>query len=216
MYEGPCIKLSIHLYVQTPLLQPSEHRDYNQCHRLYHCIQGAVASVAGDDTKKEWAAKRIRILMDLIPSNPIFPLSACTHFILPLILLYHIDAHTFYGALVKHILSMLKERDSLLKDRDWVLNEALSGKKLQSGGTFQNVLSRRLDEVVLPLFSSVLSFIDHYSNLDLIAQRLAVMHAERANILFLHMVVNILAVLLKSCGYVYSVTRHCVDSVMKQ
>ena len=65
---------------------------------------------------------------------------------------------------------MLKERDGLLNDREWVLKEALSGKKLQSGGTFQNVLSRRLDEVVLPLFSSVLSFIDHYSNLNLIAQ----------------------------------------------
>ena len=199
------------------MLQLSEYRDYNQCRRLYHCIQGAVASVAGDDSNynKEWAAKRIKILMELIPLSPIFPLSMyMPTFTFNYYLL--IDARTFYGALVKHILSMLKERDSLLKDREWVLNEALSGKKLQSGGTFQNVLSRRLDEVVLPLFSSVLSFIDHYSNLDLIAQRLAVMHAERANILFLHIVVNILAVLLKSCGYVYSVTRHYVDSVMKQ
>ena len=97
-----------------------------------------------------------------------------------------LDEYTFYGALVKHILSMLKERDNLLKDREWVLNEALSGKKLQSSGTFQNVLSRRLDEVVLPLFSSVLSFIDHYSNLDLIAQRLVKVKEARIYIYYFY------------------------------
>ena len=67
----------LNLYIQgpqKPLLQLSNHRDYNQCRRLYHCIQGAVASVAGDDAKKEWAESRIMILMDLIPLHPVFPL----------------------------------------------------------------------------------------------------------------------------------------------
>ena len=65
----------------------------------------------------------------------------------------------------------MKERDKVQVDKDWVLNEALSGLKLQNGGTFQNVLTRRLDEVITPIFSAILSFVDQYSNLDLINPR---------------------------------------------
>ena len=50
-------------------------KQHNQCYRLYHCIQAAVAKIAEkDDTKKEWAAHRIRVLLDLIPQIPQFPL----------------------------------------------------------------------------------------------------------------------------------------------
>ena len=66
---------------------------------------------------------------------------------------------------------MLKERDTVHQDKEWVLKEALSGRKLQIGGTFQNVLERRLDEVIVPIFAAILSFTDHYSNLDLIKPR---------------------------------------------
>ena len=86
-------------------------------------------------------------------------------------MIYLIDDHTFYGALVKHIRNVLKERDTVHQDKEWVLKEALSGRKLQIGGTFQNVLERRLDEVIVPIFSAILSFTDHYSNLDLIKPR---------------------------------------------
>ena len=69
---------------------------------------------------------------------------------------------------MKQILSVLKERDELMNDREWVLREAMSGRKLQSGGTFQNVLSRKLNEVVIPIFANILATIDHYSNLDIV------------------------------------------------
>ena len=39
---------------------------------------------------------------------------------------------------------------------EWVLDGAMSGKSLQSGGTFHNVLSRKLDEVITPFFAEVL------------------------------------------------------------
>ena len=67
---------------------------------------------------------------------------------------------------MKQILGVLKERDDLMNDREWVLKEAMSGKKLQSGGTFRNVLSRKLSEVVVPIFASILMAIDHYSNVS--------------------------------------------------
>ena len=84
---------------------------------------------------------------------------------------YYLDDHTFYGALVKHIRNVLRERENLQQDKEWVLKEALSDRKLQIGGTFQNVLERRLDEVTVPIFAAILSFTDHYSNLDLMKPR---------------------------------------------
>ena len=66
---------------------------------------------------------------------------------------------------MKQIKHLLKERDELDSNTQWVLNEALDGRRLQSGGTFQNVLSRRLDEVVIPVFASIIAFVDQYSNL---------------------------------------------------
>lgn len=84
---------------------------------------------------------------------------------------YFFTAHTtFYGALVKHIKSLLKEREQIPIFKEWVLNEALSTEKLQNGGTFQNVLTRRFDEVVIPLFADILLFVDHYSNLNLLKE----------------------------------------------
>lgn len=71
---------------------------------------------------------------------------------------------------MKQILDVLKQRDEIMNDKEWVLNEAMSGKKLQTGGTFQNVLSRKLNEVVVPVFSSILATVDRYSNLNLIGR----------------------------------------------
>lgn len=81
-----------------------------------------------------------------------------------------IDDGTFYGGLVKHIKRLLEEGEKHLLDKEWVLKEAMSGRKLQSGGTFQNVLTRRLDEVIVPIFAAILSSIDQYSNLSLLHQ----------------------------------------------
>ncbi len=51
-----------------------------------------------------------------------------------------------------------------------MLNEAMSGRKLQNGGTFRNVLARRIDEVVTPYFAEIIAHCDQNSNLDLLKQ----------------------------------------------
>ena len=66
---------------------------------------------------------------------------------------------------------MLKERDEIQNDAEWVLNEALNGRHLQSGGTFQNVLCRRIDEILTPIFAALLAIVDQYSNLNLLSAR---------------------------------------------
>lgn len=71
---------------------------------------------------------------------------------------------------MKHIKQLLKERDDLNADSDWVLSEALNARNLQNGGTFQNVLSRRVDQVVIPLFSAIIVYMDHYNNLSLLSE----------------------------------------------
>ena len=68
---------------------------------------------------------------------------------------------------MRHIHRLLSERDHIREDeKNWVLNEALNARKLQSGGTFQNVLARRLDEVLIPIFSEIIALVDRNYNLD--------------------------------------------------
>lgn len=143
-------------------------KKYFQCVRLYNCIQAAVASLMktnGSETQAA-SAMRVKILLKQIPQNPSFPLGIIT--IVNISYNTLIDTKTFYGALVKHIKNLLEEREKSLLDQEWVLKEALSGKNLQSGGTFQNVLSRKLDEVIIPIFAAVLLVVDQYSNLNIL------------------------------------------------
>lgn len=52
-------------------VMPSSKLHHPQCYRLYYCIQAAVAKASGgDDMKKEWAAQRVRLLLNLIPEKP--------------------------------------------------------------------------------------------------------------------------------------------------
>ena len=44
----------------------------------------------------------------------------------------------------------------------------MNAKKLQLGGTFRNVLSRKLDEIVIPIFSEIIAVMDQHYNLNLI------------------------------------------------
>ena len=53
---------------------PSD-KPHHQCYRLFYCIQAAVAKTAGsDEIKKQWAAQRVQLLLELIPQKPRFPL----------------------------------------------------------------------------------------------------------------------------------------------
>ena len=77
------------------------------------------------------------------------------------------DDSTFHGILVRHIHRLLKERDQVREDeRNWILNEALSARKLQNGGTFQKVLARKLDEVLVPILSEIIAHLDRNYNLN--------------------------------------------------
>ena len=67
---------------------------------------------------------------------------------------------------------LLCERDKVFThEKEWVLNEAMSSKRLQNGGTFRNVLNRKVDEVVIPIFSDIIGVIDKNANLDLVVSK---------------------------------------------
>ena len=68
---------------------------------------------------------------------------------------------------MRHIHQLLTERTQVWEDdKNWVLNEALSARKLQNGGTFQNVLARKLDDVIVPIFSEIIALVDRNYNLN--------------------------------------------------
>lgn len=80
---------------------------------------------------------------------------------------YLTDVTTFHGILVNRMFEILEERDHLYEDEKvWVINEAMNAKKLQHGGTFRNVLSRKIDEVVIPILAKIIATLDHNCNLD--------------------------------------------------
>lgn len=64
---------------------------------------------------------------------------------------------------------MLQQRDDVREDeKQWVIKEAMNPKSLHHGGTFRNVLSRKVDDVVIPIFSEILASVDRNYNLNLI------------------------------------------------
>ena len=150
----------------------NDTKSFHQCTRLYYCIQAAVARA---DNSKKFAEHRINVLLELIPQQPNFPLVSIQFSTL----LSGDDDSLFYAALVRHIHSVLREREEVIEESDeWVVSEAMSGNRLQKGGTFRNVLSRKLDEVVIPIFSEVLVRVDRYYNLDLVTRKRAPSHVR--------------------------------------
>lgn len=80
-----------------------------------------------------------------------------------------LDTTKFHGILIKHISKVLRERDDIRVDeKNWVVREAMDPKSLQQGGTFRNVLSRKTDKVIIPIFSEIISVIDQNYNLNLV------------------------------------------------
>ena len=82
------------------------------------------------------------------------------------------DQNSFHGILVEHVFSVLQQRDEVWEsDKEWVLNEAMNARSLHNGGTFRNVLARKIDGVVVPVFSEIIACLDRNYNLDLINPR---------------------------------------------
>ena len=63
---------------------------------------------------------------------------------------------------------MLRERENVRQDDDWILEEAMDMNHLQTGGTFKNVLTRKLDEIVVPCLAEIIAFMDRNCNLNLL------------------------------------------------
>ena len=80
-----------------------------------------------------------------------------------------LDTTRFYGILVEHITNVLEQHDQVHPaESKWIVNEAMNAKNLHQGGTFRNVLSRKVDQVVIPIFSEIIAAIDQNCNLNLI------------------------------------------------
>lgn len=63
----------------------------------------------------------------------------------------------------------MRERDDVRDpSKRWMLEEALDLKKLHTGGTYGNVLVRKVDEIIVPIFAYIISSIDRNYNLDLV------------------------------------------------
>ena len=81
-----------------------------------------------------------------------------------------ISDDSFYGILVTHIYSLLKQRDVTFDAKsNWVLDEAMNIRKLHMSGTFQNALAKKVDEVVIPLFAKIIAIVDCNHNLGLLS-----------------------------------------------
>ncbi|CAI8034865.1 E3 ubiquitin-protein ligase RNF213 [Geodia barretti] len=123
-----------------------------QCIRLNSCIQAAASRLQDSTRDKQRAAERVRLLIKVIPHDPIFPL----------------EPGTFYTILVCHIHRILREREEVYQDDDWVLKEAMDMHNLQTGGTFMNVLTRKLDDIIIPCLAEIIAFVDRSFNLSLL------------------------------------------------
>ncbi len=150
--------------------------------RLHDCIQ-AAASKLKDVTNKR-CTERVTILVHLISSEPSNPqgishtsvhCSSCARIIIMCGVLLpnvRIEFGQFCDVLIRHIYKVLQEHDEVREDKkDWVMNEAKNPKSLQHGGTFRNVLSRKIDDVIIPIFSEIIASIDQNFNLDLIYRK---------------------------------------------
>ena len=84
------------------------------------------------------------------------------------ILFLCIESGTFYTILVCHIHRMLREREAVYQDDDWVLKEAMDMHNLQTGGTFMNALTRKLDDIITPCLAEIIAFVDRGCNLSLL------------------------------------------------
>ena len=73
---------------------------------------------------------------------------------------------------------MLCEREDVYQDDDWVLKEAMNMHNLQTGGTFMNALTRKLDDIITPCLAEIIAFVDRHHNLSLLQPK--AMHTPRS------------------------------------
>lgn len=80
------------------------------------------------------------------------------------------DNSSFYSILVSRILLLLQEREGDMKalDEEQVCTYATNARALQTRCTLENVLTKRFDDIIIPIFAEILAVIDRYLNLNLL------------------------------------------------
>ena len=110
----------------------------------------------------------------MVWNDPPIPVFILVHFYFLLVLstciyFYFLGEKQFHHILIEHIGNVLYEKDSgMTNATDWAFDESMESKKLRQGGTFRNCLSRKFDEVIVPIFAKILGSIDKNYNLSLI------------------------------------------------
>lgn len=111
---------------------------------------------------------RIQARIFLLPQG-----FACQPFLQLLLHCILLDDTSFYGILVRRMLIILKERE-IVKERfdiEQVHKYAADGRELQTRCTLENVLTKRFDDIIIPIFAEVLAVIDQFFNLYLLDDR---------------------------------------------
>ena len=79
------------------------------------------------------------------------------------------DESQFHGVLIKHIYTLIQEREELYKnEKNWIVEESMSSKNLLLGGTLTNALCRKADRVVVQILAEIIAVVDRNCNLNLI------------------------------------------------
>ena len=153
---------------------PEVFTRFGASRRLHGLIQKAASRLHDTEKNKHRTTERIELLLNLIPLNH-YDSPDNGSYITIINKMYMIlnafstGERKFHHILVEHISNVLQERDSIMPDsKNWVFLESVESKKLRQGGTFRNCLSRKFDEVIVPIFAEILSTIDKNYNLSLI------------------------------------------------
>ena len=138
--------------------------------RLHSLIQKATSRLQDNEKNKHRTTQRIEILLDLIPEQE----SVCSGMYILFLgnvnkFCHFLGERQFHHILIEHIGNVLCEKDSFMTNpTDWAFDESMESKKLRQSGTFRNCLSKKFDEVIVPIFAKILSSIDKNYNLSLI------------------------------------------------
>ncbi|XP_019854153.1 PREDICTED: E3 ubiquitin-protein ligase RNF213-like [Amphimedon queenslandica] len=121
-----------------------EAEPVNLCSRVHTYITDAVSQL--DQSEKIQSSQKIKKLESLISKNAQ-------------------RSQIFYSVTIALMKRVLEGMDD---SQWWVFEEAISIQHLQEGGSFSNVLIRRFDKTLKPLFIQIIRFIDRHSNLQLL------------------------------------------------
>lgn len=93
---------------------------------------------------------------------------------------------TFHSQTIKLIKKILDQviNDGSKPQQGWIQDEAMNMTKLQEAGTFQNALVRKFDGLIVPVFTTIIYFINKYSNLKLLSSGETMMELKQ---LWLHL-----------------------------